>query len=252
MYRRTYSQPTPDRPGAEPVAHRTEEPGVDALSVLSIVAVIALGILIAGQLHRMHAKTSAGKPANLVAMASGSTFDPGPFMLNALLVPALDPDSDPLVWTDPRPIAQCGPATTVLVNRKPLVPGAPVGDAPFALSGTPTIAIRSASQVRGSTARSASTYSTKLSSARSSKPRRCARRSPTDAASRSRRAGSHSHATRTSRLPFISTDAFARVRFGRTRRGARRAAGPMTEACAAAFRDRPLAERPRKTCHNRP
>jgi hypothetical protein len=136
MYRRRTSDPMPNRtPEAKPSAGRAEEPGVDAMGVLSIAAIIALAILIAGHLHRAHEPAPGAKPANLAAAAtsSGSAFDPAPFMLNALLVPALDADSEPLVWTDPRPVAQCGPATTVLVNRKPLVPGALVGDGPFAL-----------------------------------------------------------------------------------------------------------------------
>ena len=136
MYRRTTFDPTPNRmPGAKLPVGRGEEPGVDAMGVLWVVAIIGLAILVAGELHRAHEGTPGAKPANLAAAAtaSGSAFDPAPFMLNALLVPALDADSDPLVWTDPRPVAQCGPATTVLVNRKPLVAGTLVGDAPFAL-----------------------------------------------------------------------------------------------------------------------
>jgi hypothetical protein len=126
----------PDRvPGAKLPAVSADKQGIDAMGVLSVVAIIGLAILVAGQLHRAHEQAPGAKPANLAAAAtaSGSAFDPAPFMLNALLVPALDADSDPLVWTDPRPVAQCGPATTVLVNRKPLVPGTLVGDAPFAL-----------------------------------------------------------------------------------------------------------------------
>jgi len=133
MYHRTRFDPLPDRMSAR--TERNDEPGVDPMSVLSVVAVIALGILVAGHLHRAHEQVPGGKPANPVttATAAGDVFDPAPFMLNALLVPALDADAEKLVWVDPRPVAQCGPATTVLVNRKPLVPGAPVGDAPFTL-----------------------------------------------------------------------------------------------------------------------
>jgi hypothetical protein len=134
VYRRTHFDQKPDRTrDAEPRAGRTDEPGVDTMGVLSVVAVIGLAILAAGYAHRAHQSAPGARPVALLAAAQGDAFDPAPFLLNALLVPALDPDSDPLVWTDPRPVAQCGPATTVLVNRKPLVPGSPVGDAPFAL-----------------------------------------------------------------------------------------------------------------------
>ena len=107
MYRRTTSDPMPNRtPGAKLSAGRAEEPGVDAMGVLSIAAIIALAILVAGQLHRAHEQEPGAWPTNLAtaAASSGSAFDPAPFMLNALLV-----------------------------NRKPLVPGALVGDGPFAL-----------------------------------------------------------------------------------------------------------------------
>lgn len=134
MYRRTNFHHMPDRTAdAEPRADRPDEPGVDTTGVLSVVTAIALAVLVAGESHRAHQPAPGARPADLFAAAAGDAFDPAPFMLNALLVPALDPDSDPLVWTDPRPVAQCGPATKVLVNRKPLVPGTPVGDAPFTL-----------------------------------------------------------------------------------------------------------------------
>jgi len=51
--------------------------------------------------------------------------------LNALLVPALDPDSSFLRWVDPRPRLRCGPGTVVRVNGMPLKPGDAVPDAPF-------------------------------------------------------------------------------------------------------------------------
>jgi hypothetical protein len=62
-----------------------------------------------------------------------ATFDPSRFILNALLVPALDSDAMPLRWVDPRPALACGPNTTVRVNRKPLVHGELVPDRPFEL-----------------------------------------------------------------------------------------------------------------------
>lgn len=59
--------------------------------------------------------------------------DPARFILNALLVPALDGDAVPLRWVDPRPRSSCDPATEVRVNREPLVAGALVPDMPFEL-----------------------------------------------------------------------------------------------------------------------
>ena len=58
-------------------------------------------------------------------------MDPSKLMLNALLVPALDRDVQPLRWVDPRPALHCEPDTRVLVNGEPLVPGALVPDTPF-------------------------------------------------------------------------------------------------------------------------
>jgi hypothetical protein len=55
------------------------------------------------------------------------------FLLNALLVPALDADAMPLRWVDPRPALGCGPDSAVRVDGAPLVAGALVPDAPFEL-----------------------------------------------------------------------------------------------------------------------
>jgi hypothetical protein len=59
--------------------------------------------------------------------------DPSKFILNALLVPALDPDTVPPRWVDPRPRLRCGPGTVVRVDGAPLRAGAPVPAAPFDL-----------------------------------------------------------------------------------------------------------------------
>jgi hypothetical protein len=67
------------------------------------------------------------------ARPSRPAFDPSRFILNALLVPALDADAVPFRWIDPRPALRCGPDTTVLVNRAPLLAGALVPDTPFEL-----------------------------------------------------------------------------------------------------------------------
>jgi hypothetical protein len=69
----------------------------------------------------------------LAAPAPRVSFDPSRFILNALLVPALDADAVPLRWVDPRPALRCGPDTTVRVNREPLLAGASVPDTPFEL-----------------------------------------------------------------------------------------------------------------------
>jgi len=62
-----------------------------------------------------------------------ASVDSSRFILNALLVPALDGDATPLRWVDPRPILKCGPDTTVRVNGEPLISGALVPDTPFEL-----------------------------------------------------------------------------------------------------------------------
>ena len=68
-----------------------------------------------------------------VAAARPSGFDPSRFILNALLVPALDSEALPFRWADPRPPLGCGSNAVVRVNRKPLRVGALVPDAPFEL-----------------------------------------------------------------------------------------------------------------------
>jgi len=55
------------------------------------------------------------------------------FLLNALLVPALDAEAVPLRWVDPRPALRCGADSVVRVDGAPLVAGALVPDAPFEL-----------------------------------------------------------------------------------------------------------------------
>ena len=93
-------------------------------AALAFAAVLLLsGIQTAGGTR------SVEPPADAAPVASDSTR----FILNALLVPALDDDALPLRFADPRPIAQCGPHTGVRVNGKPLVAGALVPDKPFEL-----------------------------------------------------------------------------------------------------------------------
>lgn len=88
---------------------------------LGLAAAIGLGALMSNTFERRSAPLA---PAG---------FDPSPFMLNAFLVPALDPDAVPLRWVDPRPALQCERQTAVRVNGERLTPGALVPDAPFEL-----------------------------------------------------------------------------------------------------------------------
>jgi hypothetical protein len=98
-------------------------PGGDTCAVCVITALgLAFAIVLSTVGTSEDARSSA-PPA----------FDPSRFILNALLVPALDADAVPFRWIDPRPALRCGPDTTVLVNRAPLLAGALVPDTPFEL-----------------------------------------------------------------------------------------------------------------------
>ena len=72
-------------------------------------------------------------PTTPVSRTTAARFHPQRFILNGLLVPALDTDAVPLRWVDPRPAIQCKPGTSVRVNGVPLTPGDLVPDAPFEL-----------------------------------------------------------------------------------------------------------------------
>jgi hypothetical protein len=98
--------------------------------VVAIVSAVALATALAlgGTLTAGNAE--AVKP---IEAPAAQPDDPSPFILNALLVPALDPDVSPLQWVDPRPLLGCGPDTTVRVNNEPLVAGGLVPDVPFEL-----------------------------------------------------------------------------------------------------------------------
>ena len=72
-------------------------------------------------------------PTTPVSFTPAARFDPQRFILNGLLVPALDTDAVPLRWVDPRPAIQCRPGTSVRVNGGPLTPGDLVPNAPFEL-----------------------------------------------------------------------------------------------------------------------
>ena len=90
---------------------------------IGLAAAIGLGAMVSTTFARPTHQAPAGRAG----------VDPSRFILNALLVPALDPDSSILRWVDPRPRLRCGPGTVVRVNGMPLRPGEPVPDEPFDL-----------------------------------------------------------------------------------------------------------------------
>ena len=106
----------PEAPGGSIAA------GLAALVGLSL---LALGLQAAIE----PARPRAPRPATVAP----SAFDPSKYLLNALLVPALDPDMLPLQWVDPRPAMGCGPGTVVRVDNRPIRAGTPVPDRPFVL-----------------------------------------------------------------------------------------------------------------------
>jgi len=99
--------------------------------VLCLVAPVGLATGLG--LGMMFTPGSARPSRPPVTAASPAAFDASRFVLNALLVPALDGDDMPLRWKDPLPAMRCGPDTTVRVNGKPLVVGAAVPVTPFEL-----------------------------------------------------------------------------------------------------------------------
>ena len=110
-----------------------------ALGRMCVVGIVyALGLVLVPGLRVMPTAVGAlpaGAPASSASTpaAPSAGSDPSRFMLNALLVPALDGDAVPLRWVDPRPALQCGPGTEVRVNGEPLEVGTLVPDAPFRL-----------------------------------------------------------------------------------------------------------------------
>lgn len=95
------------------------------ITALGLVAVFGLSMtLTTGNARPDRLPSAAERPAGP---------DASQYILNALLVPALDSDAVPLRWVDPRPILHCGPNTAVRVNRGPLLTGALVPGMPFEL-----------------------------------------------------------------------------------------------------------------------
>ena len=94
-------------------------------AAFGLAAAVGLGI-------NLTASSARSKQPPIAATPPAGT-DPSRFMLNALLVPALDIDALPLRWVDPRAASLCGPNTTVRINGAPLSAGALVPNAPFEL-----------------------------------------------------------------------------------------------------------------------
>lgn len=119
--------PAPGRFKVLPYRHTIGyTPVVCLVTALVLAAAAGLGSVLSPEIARL-SRSPIAAPAPRLA------FDPSRFILNALLVPALDTDAVPLRWADPRPAMRCGPQTTVRVNREPLLAGAPVPDTPFEL-----------------------------------------------------------------------------------------------------------------------
>lgn len=93
--------------------------------VMGLSAVVGWGLNWAAGHGPRHAA------AREVAVASA---DPTRFLLEALLLPALDAEAVPLRWVDPQRGMRCGPNTSVAVNGKPLIAGTLVPDQPFELA----------------------------------------------------------------------------------------------------------------------
>jgi len=97
-------------------------------AALGFCAVIAIGM---GDVRTADSARAVRSPG--AAAAPDVSPYSSRYLLNALLLPALDPDAMPLRWVDPRPALGCGAGSAVRVDGAPLVAGAPVPDAPFEL-----------------------------------------------------------------------------------------------------------------------
>lgn len=103
------------------------------VSVLALLAAAGLGYAATVDMGRELTATIARSQRLPTAASARADRDHTRFLLNALLVTALDSDALPLRWVDPRGPSQCGPNTTVRVNGKPLVAGELVPNQPFVL-----------------------------------------------------------------------------------------------------------------------
>jgi hypothetical protein len=121
---RTNFEDSPAHPGA----------WIDGMEEGSTLAAAIASVAIAGALVLLYASTPRTTlPPARAAVVPAALDDPSRFILNALLVPALDGDAVPLRWVDPRRPALCGPETVVRVNGQLLAAGTLVPDAPFTL-----------------------------------------------------------------------------------------------------------------------
>ena len=100
-----------------------------------LAAVIVAGfLLVLGLLALTHVGiTRAVIPDDAAQPAAVAPAEPSLFVLDALLLPALDPEAMPLRWIDPRAAMGCGPGSRVNVEREPLHPGTLVPATPFML-----------------------------------------------------------------------------------------------------------------------
>jgi len=122
-----YQGAVPDGQLRSSVMHRQH--GYSVVNYLIPIVVLAIALAIG-------IKLAAGiaPPGRVVgAAAPGDGADPSRFLLNALLVPAIDDDVFPVRWVDPRAATRCGPDTSIRVNSRPLVPGAAVPETAFEL-----------------------------------------------------------------------------------------------------------------------
>jgi len=95
----------------------------------SILAVLIAALAVVVVAHGALRSGSVERPE----FSGAPTFDPSRFIVNALLVPAVDVDAVPLRWVDPRPAMGCGPGSSVLVDGRPIRRGELVPDVPFEL-----------------------------------------------------------------------------------------------------------------------
>ena len=105
---------------------------VAAIGLASVLG-YALGLAAAAGLGSMISAASARPAPRADSSPSAGAFDASRFILNGLLVPALDADALPLRFVDPLPALRCRPGASVRVNGSSLRAGALVPDAPFEL-----------------------------------------------------------------------------------------------------------------------
>ena len=103
------------------------------LGVVSACFVLTLGLfaLTRSTGHRVLLEDTPQPEVN--APDTSALPDASETIIAALLVPALERNTVPLRFTEPRAAMGCGPGSEVRVNREPLVPGAEVPVVPFVL-----------------------------------------------------------------------------------------------------------------------